>query len=491
MVEILIGIDIGTGSTKAVAYDINYPGIVDSSHRFYPTDYQGDQHEQNPALIFSAFCEAFRELTDKLPPHRLAGIVFSSALHSLIAVDNNGTPLTNCLIWSDNRSKKQAKDIRQDARAREVYYKTGTPIHPMSPLCKIAYIRENTPEVFDKTHKFISIKSYILHRLGFPFLVDHSVASATGLFDIEKLAWCPIALELAGISTSHLSDPVPTTFQISSNHHEQAKSIGIPEGTSIIVGGGDGPLANLGSLTLGEGQGCLTLGTSGAMRVTTKQILKDPDQRIFNYIIDDHLYAAGGAVNSGGIVLRWLQKLFPANNHSDANFEELLEQIRKVEPGAAGLVFLPWILGERAPVWETEAKGIYHGVSFQHEQQHFIRAGLEGICFNLLNISKIMESLSGKIDEINFNGGLSQSTFFCQMLADIFKVVINVTPKLDLSAFGAIMLGLKALGHISDFNQIPVLNRQPLTFYPDKKDSQAYEQSFARFLSLINAKNLQ
>ena len=151
MVEILIGIDIGTGSTKAVAYNINNPGIVDSSQRFYPTDYQGDQHEQNPALIYGAFQEAFGELVARLPHHRLAGIVFSSALHSLIAVDKDGKPLTNCIIWSDNRSKEQAKNIRQNGQAKEVYYKTGTPVHRMSPLCKLAYIRESLPEVFTKT----------------------------------------------------------------------------------------------------------------------------------------------------------------------------------------------------------------------------------------------------------------------------------------------------------------------------------------------------
>ena len=484
MTEIIIGIDIGTGSTKAIAFDIQNATILDSSNHAYVTDYQGNQHEQNPLLIYNAFKKSFRELSARLPPHRLSAIVFSSAMHSLIAVDETGDSLTNCFIWSDSRSNEQAQDIRKNPKAGQIYYQTGTPIHPMSPLCKIAYIRQKLPEVFKKTYKFISIKAYIIYRLVHEFLIDHSLASGTGLFDIEKLQWHPASLEAAGIGQGHLSYPVPTTHLLKTKRNEETRSLGIKEGTPIIIGGGDGPMANLGSLTLNSNQGCLTLGTSGAFRITSGQTLKDPDKRIFNYIIDDHLYAAGGAVNNGGIVLKWLQSLFPAPGTEDPN--EMLRMVSEVCPGSDGLIFLPWIFGERAPVWETEARGVYHGISFHHQRQHFMRSGLEGICFNLLNMANIMQDLSGKIEKINFNGGLAQSGFLCQMLADIFGVEINVIPKVDLSAYGAIVLALKTLGYIDNFDQATDLNKQPSVFSPNPQHHKIYQENFVKFMALLD-----
>lgn len=488
MTEIIVGVDIGTGSTKIIAFDINNSTILHACNESYPTEYHGDQHEQDPALVYNAFEKALKRLMAKLPAHKLPAIVFSSALHSLIAVDKNGKPLTNCIIWSDSRSSKLANEIRKSPAADGIYYGTGTAIHPMSPLCKIAYIKQQHPDVFRNTYKFISIKEYILHQLGHKFLIDHSLASATGLFDVEKLQWHPAALEAAGISPDQLSSPVPVTHLLKAKKNDRTRYLGIKEGTPMMIGGGDGPMANLGSMTLTSDQGCLTLGTSGAFRITTKKILKDPAKRIFNYIIDDNLYVAGGAVNNGGIVLKWLQGLFtPATPDTGGmDFGQMLDVVATVKPGTEGLVFLPWILGERAPVWETGAEGIYYGISFHHKQGHFIRSGLEGVCFNLLNIANIMQGLSGKIVKVDFNGGLSQSDFFCQMIADIFEMEINVTPGVDLSAYGAVVLALKGLGHINNFNQAPKLNKQPVTFHPNDKDQKTYRQNFRKFMALLN-----
>ena len=181
MTEIIIGIDIGTGSTKVVAFDVKKTMILESASQYYPTDFQGDRHEQDPLLIYDAFKKAYSALTAELPVHQVISIAFSSALHSLIAVDKDGKPLTKCIIWSDSRSKKEAIAIKKSSYAHEIYEKTGTPIHPMSPLCKITHIRDTMPRVFANTYKFISIKAYILSRLGHDYLTDHSLASATGL----------------------------------------------------------------------------------------------------------------------------------------------------------------------------------------------------------------------------------------------------------------------------------------------------------------------
>ena len=486
MTEIIIGIDIGTGSTKAIAFDIDNATILESINCFYPTEYRGDRHEQNPLLIYDAFKKAFRTLTGRLSAHRLSGVVFSSAMHSVIAVDKAGNPLTNCIIWSDKRSTRQAKEIGRSPEAGRIYRETGTPIHPMSPLCKIAYIRDELPDIFRETAKFISAKAYILHRLGHEFFIDHSLASATGLFDIEKLQWHAPALDAAGIGPDYLSLPVPTTHVMKAGNSDEIRSLGITDDTPLIIGGGDGPLANLGSLTMQPNQGCLTLGTSGAFRITSREICTDPSESIFNYIIDEHLYTAGGAVNNGGIVLKWLQSLFGENGKGEEDFQKLLDTAAGVKPGAEGLIFLPWILGERAPVWDTDSKGMYYGVSFHHRPPHFMRAGLEGICFNLLNIAEIMQRLSGNINQVHFNGGLARSEFFTQMLADIFGVEIKVVPGIDISAYGGVIMALKTLGYIRNFEEAPELSKQSQTFYPAPRHHAIYQENFEKFKTLID-----
>ena len=185
-------------------------------------------------------------------------------------------------------------------------------------------------------------------------------------------------------------------------------------------------------------------------------------------------------------MLKWLQSLFGENGKGEEDFQKLLDTAAGVKPGAEGLIFLPWILGERAPVWDTDSKGMYYGVSIHHRPPHFMRAGLEGICFNLLNIAEIMQRLSGDINQVHFNGGLARSEFFTQMLADIFGVEIKVVPGIDISAYGGVILALKTLGYIRNFEEAPELSKQSQIFYPDPSHHTIYQENFRKFKTLID-----
>ena len=208
----MIGVDMGTTSTKTIAFSLQGQ-VISSANRKYPILYPEPGFcEQDPDEILRAVVSTIREVTDDLkdkdcPPLALS---FSSAMHSLIAVEA-GNPLTNVIIWADTRSDTYADQIRKNPVGHEMYLQTGTPIHPMSPLCKLAWMKDQQPEIFRKAHKFISIKEYVFLKFFHQYLVDYSVASATGLFDIRDLRWSEVALQAVGITAHRLSEPVPPT----------------------------------------------------------------------------------------------------------------------------------------------------------------------------------------------------------------------------------------------------------------------------------------
>ena len=263
----IIGVDIGTTHVKAVVAT-TAGQVLHETKEGYPTSNPLPGHqEQNAEDIFQAVLKVLKQALRTIDnTESISCISFSAAMHSLMVVDKEGNPLTPLLTWADTRSNKYAQAIRNTKQGDIIYRDTGTPIHPMSPLCKIAWIREEMPGVFTAAHKFISAKEYIFHRFFNEFVVDHSIASATGLFDIHQLQWCDESLKFAGISAEKLSIPVSSTQTFTKLKEEYRLGLGLPGGIPFLIGAGDGCLANIGAGAVLPGELALTIGTSGAVR---------------------------------------------------------------------------------------------------------------------------------------------------------------------------------------------------------------------------------
>lgn len=216
--------------------------------------------------------------------------------------------------------------------------------------------------------------------------------------------------------------PVKTTEQISAWMPAAAKRLGLDPETPVIMGASDGCLANLGSGVTGPGAVAMTIGTSGAIRVTLPAPLIDEQGRLFNYILDDERYVCGGSVNSGGKLLEWFRK----NVAENATVETLFLQAKEVAAGSEGLLCLPYLLGERAPVWDGRARGAFVGLTDRHGTAHFFRALLEGIGYNLYQISRLMETHGARLDYIRASGGWTRSPLWLQMMSDIFSLPVTV-----------------------------------------------------------------
>jgi gluconokinase len=470
----VIGIDIGTTNTKAVAFAINGT-VLGGAGASYPvfTDAEG-RHELDPDQLMEAVLSALKGLKQvaDLAKSEPEGISFSCAFHSLLAVDEKGKPLMRAMTWADLRPSAAAKVLKNSDAGRRIYQHTGTPLHAMSPLCKLLWLRDSQPEIFQQAARFIGIKEYIWWRLTGKYQVDQSIASATGLFDIRRREWYPEALALAEIDAGLLSEPVPCT------HLEKV------EGRPYIIGGGDGCLANLGSGAVRPGETALTIGTSGAIRMTASGPEDDPEGRIFNYILSADRYVSGGATNNGGNVLQWLfEKVFGIGG-SEEEWQRRVNEADGVSPGCEGLIFLPYLQGERAPVWDADAKGVFFGVRAIHDHRHFTRACLEGVCYALCQIGASVEVTVGPIEHIVASGGFTRSDVWLQMIADIFNKKVYLTGVADASAIGAAMMGFLALGLIDELDTAKGLVHVVRTYEPNMARHAIYQKNFRVFTQL-------
>ncbi|GEO05648.1 gluconate kinase [Adhaeribacter aerolatus] len=487
---VIIGLDIGTSSTKAIAFD-EQGKVLSSAYQGYAIlNPEPNYSEQDPDEVFRAVLLTLQKSTSQLNGATPAGISFSSAMHSLIAIDAQGKPLTNCLIWADNRSQVEADALRATPTGLNIYHHTGTPIHPMSPLCKLLWFRQHQPELLQQTHKFISIKEYVWFKFFGQFKIDYSIASATGLFDIYTQTWYKPALAAAGISATQLSEPVNPFYQVAGLPPEYATLTGLSPNVPFIIGASDGCLANLGTGAIAPGQAALTIGTSGAIRVTAPQPAADPHQRLFSYILAPNQYIVGGPVNNGGIILRWFRDNFAEAEKAEAAklgvdpYDILSKEAATVPAGCEGLLFLPYLLGERAPIWDAQARGVFFGVSITHTRAHFLRAVFEGILFGIYQVGQALTETTGSIEVIYASGGFARSPFWVQLVADIFNKKVILADTFESSAWGAAIMGLQALHLTPAATQLPDPSAHQQEYLPNPDHHAVYMQNFSIFEKL-------
>ncbi len=452
--SLFIGVDIGTTSTKAVVYD--GAGAVLGHHTAgYALHTPAPLiAEQDPDEIFAATVAAIGRAVaaSGAAPDAIAAVSFSAAMHSVIAVDGDGRPLTASITWADNRSVDCAEQIRRELDGRSIYLRTGTPIHPMSPLTKLLWLRQERADVFARAARFIGIKEYVFFKLFGSYVVDFSIASATGLFNLERLDWDEGALRVAGVTPDRLSAPVPTTHCVAGLDPATAEAMGLETDTPFVVGANDGVLSNLGVDAFRAGEVAVTIGTSGAMRAVVDRPLTDPAQRTFCYLLTERHWVVGGPINNGGIVFRWVRDELAAAETETAKrlgidpYDVLTRIAARVPAGCAGLIFHPFLAGERAPWWNPRLRGSFFGLGMHHHKEHMVRAVLEGVIFSLYSILGAVESLIGPTTTIKATGGFARSGLWRQMLADVFDRDVVVPESFESSCLGAAVLGMVAVG---------------------------------------------
>ena len=490
----IIGVDIGTTGTKSVLFTPDGQAIRKALVEYPLHSPTPAAAVQDPAQIFQAVLSTVQQVTTQSEPAQVMGLSFSSAMHSLIAVSADGSLLTPSITWADNRAARWAETLQ--AAGQEIYRRTGTPIHPMSPLVKLIWLRHEHPEIFQAAARFISIKEYVLHRLLGQYWVDYSLASGTGLFNLTQLAWDSGALELAQITADQLSLPVPTTQILSGMAEDLARQMGLLPDTPVVIGASDGVLSNLGLGAVSPGQVAVTLGTSGAVRAVVERPITDPQSGLFCYALTEKHWVVGGAVNNGGILLRWLRDQFweaetlAARRLGQDPYDQLMQLAATAAPGANGLLFHPYLLGERAPLWDANARGSFFGLTLRHGKADLLRAGLEGVLFNMQLVLQALQDFTGETRQIQATGGFARSAFWRQMMADIFNQPVTIPEQYESSCLGAAVLGLYALRQIDSLVVDPALLGAKYQHWPQLDQVARYQKIlpvYARLLELFRS----
>ncbi len=473
---LIAAIDIGTSSTRALLFDgARFTGQSAAVEYALKSPAPGAA-ELDPMEVMDALAECLRALTQQTR-QAIECVALSSAMHSLMAVDARGAPLTPVYTWADNRASVILPSLEESlpptVSRQSLYLETGVPLHPMSPLLKLAWLRHTQPALFAAADKFVSIKEFVCHQLFGRWLADHSIASASGLYSLKRRDWCDAALATAGVTRATLSAlAVPETV-LSGLSAVYVAAMNLPAGTPFVLGASDGCLANLGAGVLAghtatARRAVLTIGTSGALRMAVPAPATDAAMRTFCYTLAQDQFVIGGATNGGGLPLRWLRDNFPqlrvGLDAGDA-YSALATLAQQVPPGAGGLLFHPYLAGERAPLWNADARASFIGLNFSHGPAHLVRAVMEGVLFNLAMILDVLEELAGgPVDDIVAGGGFAHSPFWLQMAADLLGRPLSVADNPESTAQGAALLAMKAMGQVATLGeaiaQLPAATRR-------------------------------
>lgn len=494
--DVWIGVDVGTTGVRAIAYTEEGVNVA-SSEAFYPLlTPHADWAEESPLQILEAVREVISKTAGQLryKNKELAGIALSTVMHSFAGLDENKEPLMDLQTWADSRSAGIVRKMKKDpARCQAFYERTGCPIHACYPLAKIIWLRQNQPELFRQMKYVGSVKDYLFYQLTGKWVLDKSTASTSGMYNEQTLDWDAEILSFAGVTKEQMPPVVSTTY--SQPLSEQAAAqLHIKEQVPVVIGATDGVLVNVGIGAVHPGQLSGTIGTSGALRMLTAKPKTDPQMRTWCYNLTDDMWVAGGAINNGGMILRWVRdKICHYGGHAldtlDIDPYDLMTmKAEHVDAGADGLICLPYFTGERAPYWNSELRGMFFGFSLNHSRSHMIRAVMEGICYSLNSVMLALKEF-GEVKDIRVSGSFTKSKLWLQILSDVLNQPITLPDNSEGAAFGAAVLGFISSGKLKSIADTAHLVHPKKVYTPIAENVAVYEELYDIFVRLYQ--NLQ
>lgn len=476
--------DLGTTGNKATLVGDDGRLIAAVTER-YPVDFgPGGKAEQNPEDWWDAVCRASRRLVERAAEAGgiIDGITFSGQMMGAVAVGSGSRALRPALIWADTRSLAQSARILEHVTLEDAYRITGHRVNPTYTLSKVAWLRDNEPEVFAKTERILLPKDYIIARLTGVHVTDPSDASGTNAYDQAAGGWSEIMLDAAELSPRLFAEIHPSTTIAGLVTIEAAVATGLAVGTPVVIGGGDGPMAALGAGIVDRSSGAYAyLGSSSWVSVADTAPVHDPLMRsmTFNHVIPD-MFVPTATMQAGGASLQWIVDVLAP--HGDDRFEELLEAAQK--PAATeGLFFLPHLLGERSPYWNPLARAAFVGLLMHHDRGNMMRAVLEGVAFNLLTGLTAFREAGVEVTAVDTIGGAAKSASLLQIFADSWDVSVSArVMKDEATSVGAAVVGGVGVGMFDDFAVADRWGQRELTIGPDPVQRDLLKPRYQQFL---------
>ena len=461
----------------------------------YPTQYfNGNWAEQNPDDWWRAICTSTEPLLAGIDPAEIACVALSGQMMGCTPVDRDGNALRPSILYCDQRAEAQARRILEQIDQADFYRIVGHRASASYSLEKLMWIKDNEPEVFQKTFKSLCAKDYINLRLTGQWATDYSDASGTNAFDLNTFNWSEQILDLAGIDPALYPPARPSTDILGTVTAEAAKATGLKAGTPVAVGGGDGSAAGVGVGSIRPGVAYNYLGSSSWIALTVERPIVDPQMRTMNWAhcVPGYLHPSG-TMQAAGSSYSWLKNTICTAEAQEAElqgvdvYEIINRQIERSVPGANGLIFLPYMLGERTPRWNPKARGAFIGLSLATRRDDMLRAVMEGITMNLGIIVDIFRQ-HVPIDTITVIGGGAKGAVWRQMMADIYDCRIEKLNVLEeATSMGAAVIGGVASGAFHDFDVIRQFIRVDDVAVPNPTHQAVYRRMMPIFEKCYHA----
>lgn len=463
MTKYILAHDLGTSGNKATLFTVEGKLVASRVFAYDVHYFNGTWAEQDADDWWRAVCETSSSLIKQtdIDPGDIGAVSFSGQMMGCLCVDRQGKPLRKSIIWADQRALKQAKEIEQHISQKDFYHIVGHRNTASYGVQKLMWVKDNEPEIYEQTYKSLNAKDYIVFKLTGKMYTEYSDGNSMGCFDLLNFCWSEELIEYAGIDADKLPELKPSTFVAGGVTAEAAAATGLAEGTPVVLGGGDGVAGNIGTGSILPGKTYCCMGTSAWITTTTDRPVFDEEMRTVTWAhIVPGLYAPNGTMQSAGGSYSWLKNTIARMESYDAKvngtspYEYMNQQIAESPVGSNGIIFLPYLLGERAPRWDAEAKGAFIGLKSENTRGDLMRSVLEGVTMNL---SIILDALKKQVEisEITVIGGGAKGEEWRQMMADIFGTKIMVPSLLEeAGSMGAAVTGGVGAGIYKDFTAI-------------------------------------
>lgn len=495
MGQLLLGIDIGTSACKIAVFEKN-GSVIASGTGEYPVYYpQPGWAEQNPDEWWKAVCGTIRSLLEMnhIDAADIAGVGIDGQSWSAIPIDKEGNVLANTPIWMDTRAQDICDRINSEIGEENIFELTGNSLQPSYTTAKILWYKEHLPEMYKKIDKILQSNAFIAYRLTDVLSHDLSQGYGVHCFDMRNGCWNDDMCEKMGIPRSFLPELVPCHQVVGTVTPGAAQETGLAVGTPVVAGGLDAACGTLGAGVIHVGETQEQGGQAGGMSICMEEYAADPRLIMGAHVVPGQWLLQGGTVGGGG-VMRWFEKEFAdyereiAERVGKPSLVQLNEIAESVSPGSDGVVFLPYMAGERSPIWDPNAKGVYYGLDFNKTKGHMVRAAMEGVAFSLKHNLDIAEDTGAKVEELRAMGGSANSLLWTQIKSDITGKPIVVPSSDTATTLGAVILAGVGVGVYKDFEEAVQLTVKVTRRHePDMEKHRLYRKNYETYLELYES----
>lgn len=443
MPSYLLGLDVSTTGSKALLIDESGRVVRTATNEHPLSTPRPAWSEQDPADWWTASAASIRQVIADagIEANEIAGVGLTGQMHGLVLLDRAGDVLRPAILWNDQRTAAQCAAITEKVGAKEVLRITGNPVLPGFTAPKIVWVRENEPQVYERAASFLLPKDYVRFRMTGALVCDVSDASGTSVFDVGRRTWSEEMLDAMEIPREWVPEVTESPVVSARINAEGAAATGLLEGTPVVSGASDNAAAAVGTGIIRPGVISASLGTSGVVFAPLETYQPEPEGRLhaFCHAVPGQWHLMGVMLSAAGS-LRWYRDAL-AGEGDPPSFDTLVEEAGRVDPGSEGLLFLPYLSGERTPHPDPDARGAFVGLSLRHGRGHLTRAVLEGVAFGLRDSLDLMKPLGIAVDRVRVAGGGTRSPVWRQILADVFDARLATTDATEGAAYGAALLG--------------------------------------------------